>query len=293
MYMKRVILSVFGFSVSLISMGQQFLYTPNGELGVSTNQYIGVGTNSPQSQLEILSQSPNIRIRDTNSGISGKSFIQFGQTESGIWSRTGYIGDGFNGSRDIGIFVDQGNFGIGVGSHPINSPQFFINHANVGISTTNPTAKLHVNCSSGTAFKVEHISNSDWEQASVIKINRDKTKALSVYNEFTNEEVFAIWGNGVLNARKVYAEEVEIRNDALGIYWADYVFSDEYSLKSLSEVESFIEEHNHLPGIPSSEEVKKNGIEISKMQALLLEKIEELTLYIIEQDKLISTLSKR
>ncbi len=64
--------------------------------------------------------------------------------------------------------------------------------------------------------------------------------------------------------------------------WPDYVFEDDYKLKSLNELEDFIKTNKHLPGIPNAQEVANNGVEIGDMQARLLKKIEELTLYIIE-----------
>ncbi len=67
--------------------------------------------------------------------------------------------------------------------------------------------------------------------------------------------------------------------------WSDYVFYKSYKLPSLKDVESFITEKQHLPDIPSEAEVKKNGIELGEMNSLLLKKIEELTLYMIEKDK--------
>ena len=67
--------------------------------------------------------------------------------------------------------------------------------------------------------------------------------------------------------------------------WADYVFSDTYKLRSLNEVEQFIKKNKHLPGVPSADEVAKHGIDVGKMDAKLLEKIEELTLYMLELKK--------
>lgn len=72
--------------------------------------------------------------------------------------------------------------------------------------------------------------------------------------------------------------------------WPDYVFNPDYSLMPLSAVEEFIKNNNHLPGVPSAEEVKENGIEVAATQALLLEKIEELTLHLIEQEKQIEAM---
>jgi hypothetical protein len=67
--------------------------------------------------------------------------------------------------------------------------------------------------------------------------------------------------------------------------WSDFVFDDDYSLMSLAELETFINENNHLPGVPSTEEVMTNGNNLGEMDAILLQKIEELTLYMIELKK--------
>jgi hypothetical protein len=67
--------------------------------------------------------------------------------------------------------------------------------------------------------------------------------------------------------------------------WPDYVFHSTYRLRSLSEVAQYIQQHHHLPEVPSAEEVKNNGLDVGDNQAVLLKKIEELTLYIIHQNK--------
>ncbi len=64
--------------------------------------------------------------------------------------------------------------------------------------------------------------------------------------------------------------------------WADFVFAKDYQLKSLDEVETYINENKHLPDVPSAEEVVESGIDVAQMDALLLQKIEELTLYVIQ-----------
>jgi len=78
------------------------------------------------------------------------------------------------------------------------------------------------------------------------------------------------------------AEEMFVK---LYANWPDYVFAKEYELKSLVEVEAFIQENNHLPNVPSEKEVKEEGINLGEMDAILLQKIEELTLYTIAQQK--------
>lgn len=74
--------------------------------------------------------------------------------------------------------------------------------------------------------------------------------------------------------------------------WADYVFHANYRLRPLSEVEQYINQYHHLPEVPSAEEVEKKGLDVGDNQATLLKKIEELTLYVIEQQKEISALKK-
>jgi hypothetical protein len=75
--------------------------------------------------------------------------------------------------------------------------------------------------------------------------------------------------------------------------WADYVFDEKYDLKTITELESYVKANKHLPNVPSANEVVKAGIDVATMDAKLLEKIEELTLYIIEQDKRIEKLEKK
>jgi hypothetical protein len=74
--------------------------------------------------------------------------------------------------------------------------------------------------------------------------------------------------------------------------WADYVFGKNYNMLPLSDVESFITKNKHLPGIPSAEEVVKNGVDLAEMDAKLLEKVEELTLYIIQLQKEVNALKQ-
>ena len=83
-------------------------------------------------------------------------------------------------------------------------------------------------------------------------------------------------------AGKIIAEELKVQ---LQTAWPDYVFTNEYQLPTLQEVEKQIQENGHLENIPSACEVQENGIEVGEMNRLLLEKIEELTLYTIDQQK--------
>lgn len=75
--------------------------------------------------------------------------------------------------------------------------------------------------------------------------------------------------------------------------WADYVFEPEYKLKALNEVEAFIINNRHLPDVPSQQEIEKNGMDMGPIMKLQMQKIEELTLYTIAQQKKIETLKKK
>lgn len=88
----------------------------------------------------------------------------------------------------------------------------------------------------------------------------------------------------------ILAEEITIESFE---NWKDFVFDEDYSLLTLNELEKYINQNGHLPDIPSAKEVLKNGIKLGEMNANLLQKIEELTLYLIEQNKTIEKMGKR
>ncbi|MBO9660711.1 MAG: hypothetical protein J7527_17955, partial [Chitinophagaceae bacterium] len=90
--------------------------------------------------------------------------------------------------------------------------------------------------------------------------------------------------NGTIRAKKVKVDAGP---------WPDYVFNDDYKLLPLPEVAAFIQKNKHLPGVPSAKEVQQTGVDVGETQEVLLKKIEELTLYIIDQQKQIEELKKR
>ncbi len=75
--------------------------------------------------------------------------------------------------------------------------------------------------------------------------------------------------------------------------WPDYVFKKNYELPTLSELKNYVDQNQHLPGIPSADEMAKNGQDLGEMNKLLLKKVEELTLYLIEKDKQLEEQNKR
>lgn len=95
------------------------------------------------------------------------------------------------------------------------------------------------------------------------------------------------WNGVVKVPNKIETSDLEVKNVSL----PDYVFADDYKLRTLEEVEAFIDENSHLPEVPSAAEVAENGMNVTEMNNAMLKKIEELTLYMIEQNKEMKTQS--
>ncbi|THU31128.1 hypothetical protein FAM09_29025 [Niastella caeni] len=120
----------------------------------------------------------------------------------------------------------------------------------------------------------------------------------------TYTELMKILGNGSVGIGtsdpKTYKLAVNgsaiftlVKVKAAATPWPDYVFHSTYSLRPLSELEQYIKKNHHLPEVPSATEVEKNGLDLGDNQAVLLKKIEELTLYAIEQDKRLEEQNKK
>lgn len=100
----------------------------------------------------------------------------------------------------------------------------------------------------------------------------------------SNPGTYKLAVEGTIGARKIKVTQETP--------WADYVFDSSYQLASLLQVEKYIQENKHLPEVPSAAEIKKEGIDVGDNQVLLLKKIEELTLYIIQQNKRMEVIEK-
>jgi hypothetical protein len=127
--------------------------------------------------------------------------------------------------------------------------------------------------------------SSQWTTASPTRINYNNQVAIGG-DKFYNDPNYKLSVNGRLAAEEVL---VLMRAD-----WPDYVFGSKYPLMPLGQLENFIQRNKHLPGIPSAAEVQqKGGVEIGEMQRKMMEKIEELTLYILQQQKKMEAQQKR
>lgn len=143
-----------------------------------------------------------------------------------------------------------------------------------------------------------------------IKVNTSNptVKVFSILRN-DNKNTFALYGDGrayfgvnQINANHAHANAQFQFDGKIGCKelvvvdptkWADFVFDKNYKLLSLNDVEKFYIKNNHLPSVPSEKEVKANGINSAEMDAILLQKIEELTLYIVQQQKEINELKEK
>ncbi|MBC7774711.1 MAG: hypothetical protein H7246_04670 [Phycisphaerae bacterium] len=117
------------------------------------------------------------------------------------------------------------------------------------------------------------------------------TETMSLYTGTGQLGLYTLPVNGYRLAvnGKVICEELKVQ---LKSAWPDYVFSPNYKLRTLEEVEAHIKSENHLPGIPAAAELEKDGLEVGDMQKRMMEKIEELTLYLIDQNKRLEQLEQ-
>ncbi len=197
------------------------------------------------------------------------------------------------------IYGTNGSIGIGAAS-PGNKLE--ITHGtsgNSGLRFTNLTSSSTAATSSGKVLSVNSSGDVVLEQAPTSSYwSVSGFDANTIINN-NSGPVFIGNATGITSLSSGYklyvsdgivAERVKVRLKTAA--WPDYVFSDDYTLQPLSEIEKYIRQNKHLPGIISAEEVKKEGIEIGETNAALLKKIEELTLYMINADKQIKTLQE-
>ena len=127
---------------------------------------------------------------------------------------------------------------------------------------------------------------TNWNAAMTLDANGRITLNGKVGINTKNEvEGYALAVDGGLITTKVFIKEVH--------QWPDHVFSDQYRLMRLNELKTYLEENHHLPGLPSEAEVQEKGYDLHEMQFILLEKIEEMTRYILQLQEEIDTLKSR
>ncbi|KXX71227.1 hypothetical protein [Flammeovirga sp. SJP92] len=300
----------------------QFLTTPQtgGEpierLHIGHDGLIGIGTTSPKN---ILDLRDGFSFHD-----GGHKVLGFGYAPGGAGTSMldGYV-------SEIRLDPTKGHlrFGISKSSYSKSQQSLEIitamtidSGARVGIGTSTPSQKLDVRgnialdqysifsrggssisfgntgigiCNEDDDIGINIVADGELEithnSKNMISVNQDQIQlareknAQVIIGNFTKPD-YRLAVDGSIGARSV---KVEMNA------WPDYVFAEDYDLKPLSEVEAHIKEHKHLPDVPSAQEVEESGVNLGESDAILLRKIEELTLYTIEQDKKIKELEAK
>jgi len=207
------------------------------------------------------------------------SNIPMGFAASKFYFHSGNVGIGTSEIlSDYRLTVNGNMFCSGNIFTPLNSRISIASSVSIG----SPRLSLYHDGVNGFVdFKDKLHFNSDGITALII--NGNGSVGIGTCNsDILNNYKLAVNGNIVCKLLKV---QIDVPS-------ADFVFEDDYQLMPINDLETFITANKHLPNIPSSEQFKKDGYNVGEMDEMLLRKIEELTLYIIEQDKRIVAIEK-
>ncbi|MBI2273960.1 MAG: hypothetical protein HYU70_09205 [Bacteroidetes bacterium] len=280
---------------------------------IDTVGNVGIGTISPAVKLDL---GGDFRMR--NPAVNGSSYTTF-RIQGGISLEHGLEIDFFGDpGRGDGVGTYYAGYGggaiVNVNARPLvlgtaNLPRMMITgDGMIGIGTTSPNlGQLHIsgNANSVTTPNRPRIAledlagNSQWLIQPWSATGGDGNFSI-LRNSGVGNIVLGGSGINVGIGTNFPAEKLSVNGNIKAkkliitpTGWSDYVFDKDYKLRSLSSLEAFIKENKHLPEVPSANEVEEKGISVGDNQALLLKKIEELTLYIISQQKQIDSLTKK
>ena len=144
------------------------------------------------------------------------------------------------------------------------------------------------NYQSDVRFRINHdgaLYSKNYGSLPSLSIYNGTGNAVVIYDN-SGDKIFQIQDDGLLRSR-------EIRVDNNQNQWPDFVFEDDYVLRPLNDVELYIKKYKRLPDIPSAAEIDAKGINVAEMHSLQMQKIEELTLYMIQMQKQIDSLQTR
>ncbi len=243
------------FCILIILWGSNVLFAQTNVF--PTTGSVGIGTASPSDKLEVAGgfvRSGNASFGNLNS-TSPKGYANFGADN--------------HGSVIIGsnVYVD-------------NSVGFNIN---MKLANTHPTL-------AGAGILIP--GNQQTFQGSIIFHTKEPGQANGEQAFYSPRMIVNANGNigiGTMTPQaklavegNILAKEIKVKTD---ISVPDYVFEPDYELNSLDYIADYVKKNKHLPEIPSAKEIKRDGLDLAEMNLLLLKKIEELTLYAIQQDK--------
>jgi hypothetical protein len=241
---------------------------------LNTKGYLGIGVDNPLAPLHSVGTYNMIQLRLERKG-SYEGFCDLGGANGNfqIWS------GGYNKAHKFIVNGSNGYVGIGTLSpeHQLQVDGHIMiksnTYAHIGVERPDLNGKLTMGITNGTQ---QGFLSSKGEikfltgENTLTKMLIDNNGKVGIGT--TNlESDYLLSVNG-----RIRAKEIKVETN-----WVDFVFKEDYQLKSLPELETFIKENKHLPGIPSEEQVKQEGISVGEMNAKLLQKIEELTLYLI------------
>lgn len=234
---------------------------------------LGVGTTQPQEMLHV---NGAIRGGGTNGEVTLKG-------------DNGSVTIGATDAQTMTFNTDKSKYAFNING---TNRMLIQSDGNVGIGLLSPHGRLHINGGAlrlgvGTSEAGRAANVLEFGDNSYVKIGEwQKDNMLSFKAHSFNFNVGNV-GIGTTTpqynldvAGTIRAEELIVETTG-----ADYVFADDYQLRPLSEVEAFITENKHLPEIQSAQEMQENGVSVSELQTKLLQKIEELTLYILQQEE--------
>ncbi|MBK9731471.1 MAG: hypothetical protein IPO83_09295 [Chitinophagaceae bacterium] len=280
-----------------VSVGGNITPPTNG-LYVTGN--VGLGTSAPAVKLHINGTDEVLRLDGTNPYIQlfnsavAKSYLQ----QTGDDFRLGTVGSNTSGKVQFTA-----------GSSTVMTLK---SSGKVGIGTASPSVLLHLKGSNGL-LRLEGTDayidfNNSSTQKAFIQCTGNNLKIASnsgsiiFGNNVTGDQLFILSdgriGMGTSTPKSGYKLSVEGKVACRELKvetasWPDYVFENDYKLLPLHELEHFISSNNHLPGIPSAQELEADGISVGDMQNKMMQKIEELTLYVIALQKQNATLADK
>jgi len=275
---------------------------------------VGIGTTTPSSLLHVYNaNAPENTIGSVAeyarfSGLINTNLLQFRflskrHTLNGDWtsvsSRLQFTTD-VSDQGYLEFNPSGGAWGMALGIGNTEAMRLNAN-GNIGIGTTNPQEKLDIAGTGKMNFLAIDNGSADGGRAIFRSQGYNEWRARNFQGSlgfFPGEgNATALWlqsdgnvGIGTVCAHAKLAVDGNILAKKVTVSisssnWCDYVFNNDYKLSSLAELEQYIQQNHHLPEVPSAKEVEKNGLDLGDNQAALLKKIEELTLYVIEQNK--------